>query len=912
MALTPDPEQKAFPEPAAGPRQTGSEQTGREQTAEPEQTAGLEPRAGEYRPGRRRGNQWLRNVQANRIKTRRKGLSLRTQLIALFVILVLMATASLGSIAYRISRSIIEGATVREVGIAANARRQALLGLLGQQRVRAIAVLKTVDVGCEPDETWCLRKILVDFVATEGASAARMVYQGSTPVNVGKGAAALATAPAIGNQIARFGFDRDGQPYYMIQVRSDDAKAVLTIRGNTKVANQIFLDRYGLGQSGETFLLDEHGAFLTPPKYPSQGGETAPLQGSAVKMCLAGMDGETLDQGYRGVPVIRGYRHVPEIGGGCILALIDQAEAFAPTRNLARQVAGVSSVLAAFAIACSLMLAQLFSRPLKRLTGRARLLQKGDFESPVPVEGPAEVRMFAQTFEAMAISLRDSRAALQESTEQIRNILGSISDGFCAFDREWRCTYVNEKATELSRTPREELLGKNVWTLYPGSAGTPVYTELHRAMEERVPVHFEAHHPRFDLWFELDAYPTKDGLAVFGRDVTERKRFNERLQQTQKLESLGVLAGGIAHDFNNLLTGIIGNASIAMDEVPAEGSVRKSLQAVVNAGERAALLTRQLLAYAGKGRFVIEHLDLSVQVREIGHLLAASIPRTVQLKFDLDGHLPSIEGDVAQIQQLTMNLVINAAEAIEENKTETVLITTRLEEVEQAYIDQTVLPAGIAPGRYVTLEVRDAGCGMDEATRSRIFDPFFTTKFTGRGLGLAAAMGIVRGHKGALKVESAPGKGSSFKVLFPPADGEAVAPAPAKRQKSLTGRGTILVIDDEDAVRQTAKSALESYGYSVVVAENGKAGVEAFRKLSGSVFAVLLDMTMPVMSGEEALVHLQSIRQDIRVLLSSGYNESEATRRFNGKGLAGFVQKPYTAAQLAEKIQKVLERPADG
>ena len=864
------------------------------------------------RTGRRRGSRWLRNVQVSRIKRRRKGLSLRTQLIALLVILVLLATASAGAIAYRVSQSIIEGAAVREVGIAANARRQAIIGVLAQQRSRAVALLKTVDVGCEADETWCLRKLLVDFIATEGASAARLVYQGSTPVNVGKGAAALAASPPAGNgQIARFGFDGNGQPYYLIQVRSDDGTALLTIRGDTKVANQIFLDRYGLGQSGETFLLDEHGAFLTPPKYSSANGTTGPLDGKAVEMCLAGMDGESLDQGYRGVPVIRGYRHVPEIGGGCIMALIDQAEAFAPSRSLARQVAGVSSLLAALAIACSLLFAQLFSRPLKRLTGRALSLQRGDFESPVPVEGPAEVRMFAQTFEAMALSLRDSRAALQDSTEQIRNILESISDGFCAFDRQWRCTYVNQKATELSRIPREELLGKNVWTLYPQSAGTFVYTELHRAMEQRAPVHFEAHHTRFDLWFEIDAYPTGDGLAVFGRDVTERKRFNERIQQTQKLESLGVLAGGIAHDFNNLLTGIIGNASIAMDEVAAESPVRKSLDAVVRAGERAAMLTRQLLAYAGKGRFVIEPLDLSRQVREIGRLLSASVPRTVQLKLDLDGHLPLIEGDAAQIQQLIMNLVINAAEAIEENQTQTVVVTTGFQDVEQSYIDQTVPLSGIVPGRYVTLEVRDAGCGMDEATLSRIFDPFFTTKFTGRGLGLAAAMGIIRGHKAALKVESAPGKGSTFKVLFPAAGGSPSAPQPAKRDKSLTGRGTILVIDDEDAVRQTAKSALESYGYSVVVAEDGKAGVEAFRKLSGSVFAVLLDMTMPVMSGEEALVHLRNIRQDIRVLLSSGYNESEATRRFSGKGLAGFVQKPYTAAQLAEKIQKALESAED-
>jgi PAS domain S-box-containing protein len=862
----------------------------------------------EYKAGKRRGSRWLRSVQASRIKVRREGVSLRTQLILMLGVLVLIATASLGSIAYRTSRTLIQQAAVREVGITATVRKQVLIRVLTQQRVRADALLKTADLGCSPDETWCLRKLLVDFVATEGATAARLAYRGERPAMVGKTASSLAReGPPDASQIARFEFDRTGRPYYVLQVMSQDGKAVLTIRGDMQVASQIFLDGYGLGLSGETFLTDDRGFFLTPPKYPGQNGESRPIGGQPMQMCLAGMDGEILAEGYRGVAVIHGFRHVPEIGGGCIMALIDQAEAFAPTKRIAREVAGVSGLLGLLAIVYSLILAQLVSRPMKRLTGRARSLQKGDFDSPVPVEGPAEVRMFARTFEAMALSLKTSRAALHESSEQIRNLLESISDGFAAFDREWRCTYVNDKATELSRIPRAEILGVNVWDLFPDSANTRIYDELRRAMEDGVPVHFEDYYAPFDIWLEVDAYPAKDGLAVFGRDVTERKRINGRLQQTQKLESLGVLAGGIAHDFNNLLTGIMGNASIALDDLPSGIPVRSNLEAVVNASERAAALTRQLLAYAGKGRFVVERLNLSDLVREITSLLQTSIPKTVQLRLETQGGLPCIEGDAAQIQQLIMNLVINAAEAIEEGKTETVRITTRLEQVNQAYIDQMVAPNGISSGRYVTLEVRDAGCGMDAATLSRIFDPFFTTKFTGRGLGLAAVMGIVRGHRGALHVDSAPGRGSSFKVLFPASEGP-----PARRErsttgKSLAGQGTILVIDDEDAVRQTAKSALESYGYNVVVAENGKEGVDLFHELNHKVAAVLLDMTMPVMSGEEALMGLKRVRRGVPVVLSSGYDEAEATRRFTGKGLAGFVQKPYTAAGLAEKMKIVLE-----
>ncbi|HTM88643.1 MAG TPA: response regulator [Terriglobales bacterium] len=828
----------------------------------------------------------------------------------LLSILVLLATASLGSIAYRTSRTIVEQAAIREVGVTATVRKQILLSVLTQQRDRAGALLKTADIGCLHSETWCLRTLLLDFVATEGATAARLVYRERGPVMAGKEASLLPTGPLQdAGQIAHFEFDRKGRPSYLIQVRSQDGNATLTIRGDMQLANQIFLDRYGLGQSGETFLTDQRGYFLTPPKYPGQTGESRPIGGKPMLACLEGMDGEVLGEGYRSVAVIHGFRSVPEIGGGCIMALIDQTEAFAPTKRVAKDVAEVSGILAMMAIVCSLLLAQLVSRPMKRLTGRARSLQRGDFDSPVPVEGPSEVRMFAQTFQAMALSLKTSRAALEEYSEQTRNILESISDGFAAFDRQWRCTYVNDKATELSRISRYEILGRNVWDLFPGSASTSLYAELHRAMEEGVFVHFEERYVPFDLWFEIDAYPTKDGLAIFGRDVTERRRFNDRLQQTQKLESLGVLAGGIAHDFNNLLTGIMGNASIVLDDLPPETPVRENLEAVMKASERAAALTRQLLAYAGKGRFVIEPLNLSELAGEITSLLQTSIPRTVELRLQLQDDLPSIEGDAAQIQQLVMNLVINAAEAVEEGQTETVWIITRLEQISQAYINQMIAPNGTVPGTYVTLEVRDAGCGMDAATLQRIFDPFFTTKFTGRGLGLAAVMGMVRGHKGALHVESTPGKGSSFKVLFPVIGGPASSIAPSTPEMSLAGDESILVVDDEDTVRQTAKSALESYGYKVVVAANGKEGVRLFEELAGEIDAVVLDMTMPVMSGEEALARLKSIRPDIPVVLSSGYEEADATRRFTGKGLAGFIQKPYAAAGLAEKIKIALESP---
>jgi PAS domain S-box-containing protein len=389
-------------------------------------------------------------------------------------------------------------------------------------------------------------------------------------------------------------------------------------------------------------------------------------------------------------------------------------------------------------------------------------------------------------------------------------------------------------------------------------------------------------------------------------DVDDRQRLEEQLRQAQKLESLGVLAGGVAHDFNNLLVGILGNASLALENLSANNPARSMLRDVIAASETASHLTRQLLAYAGKGRFVVEPVDLSDLIRQITTLVQASIPKNVQLRLELQNRLPCVEGDLSQLQQLVMNLVINGAEAIPEGRRGTMTIVTGVEDVDRDYIQSALTSSEINPGQYVTLEVQDSGIGMTEDVISRIFDPFFTTKFTGRGLGLAAVLGIVRGHKGAIKVYSTPGQGTTFRLLFPATD-EAVQPVPDQTsEEERRGSEMVLVIDDESVVRRTAKAMLERYGYTVVLAENGQEGVDLFRVLADKVAVVLLDMTMPVRSGEETFRELKLIRPEVRVILSSGYNEVEAIRRFTGKGLAGFLQKPYSAAALGEKVRVVI------
>jgi PAS domain S-box-containing protein len=395
---------------------------------------------------------------------------------------------------------------------------------------------------------------------------------------------------------------------------------------------------------------------------------------------------------------------------------------------------------------------------------------------------------------------------------------------------------------------------------------------------------------------------SRGGVGVLS-DVTELKRAEARLRDSQKLESLGLLAGGVAHDFNNLLVGVIGNASLAQEMLPPEHEAGELLTGVLKAGEQAAHLTRQMLAYAGKGKFLVEALDISALIPDMSILVRPSIPKRTALQFDLKDDLPPVLADRGQVQQVFMNLVLNAAEAIG-SREGVIAVRTRVENVNARYVRLHPEAAGIQPGKYVCLEVSDTGCGIDEATRARIFDPFFTTKFTGRGLGLAAVAGIVRGHKGAIVVTSAPGQGSCFTVLFPSAARVAGEPAATASEPTPRGVGVVLIVDDEQIVMEMAKKALERQGYQVLVADGGAAAIELLRSRAGDdVALVILDQSMPNMNGEEVLPELRKLRPEVKVAMSSGYSESETMLLIKGQRVSGFIQKPYTAAGLAEKVK---------
>ena len=403
-------------------------------------------------------------------------------------------------------------------------------------------------------------------------------------------------------------------------------------------------------------------------------------------------------------------------------------------------------------------------------------------------------------------------------------------------------------------------------------------------------------------------------------DAVERER-EEALRQAQKLESIGVLAGGIAHDFNNLLTGIMGNAGMARRAVLAGRTEHAAtlIGDVLKASERAADLTRQLLAYAGKGRFLVQPLDLCQLITEVSTLIRSSISKKITLVLDVPEQCSPIEGDRTQLQQLVMNMVINGGEAIGDQAG---TLTVRLREEHFTERRERLRTEGfpIFPGQYIRIDVIDTGAGMDQETRDRIFEPFFTTKFLGRGLGLSAALGIVRGHRGAIGVRSEPGSGTTFTVLLPvmrmphsPERGSEDTGPERERQ----GVGTVLVVDDEPAVRALCEGILAEAGYGVVLAEDGIQAVDQAQAMGERINLVVLDLTMPRMAGAETARELRRILPGVPIVAMSGYGDLEVMERFRGAQIDDYLPKPFSPEQLVAKVggalaDRVAASSADG
>jgi PAS domain S-box-containing protein len=509
---------------------------------------------------------------------------------------------------------------------------------------------------------------------------------------------------------------------------------------------------------------------------------------------------------------------------------------------------------------------------------------------------------------------------LHASEQQVRAILDGVNDAIFIHDADTGDILgVNRKMQEMYGYTIEEISSLTVEDL---SSGVPPYTQVEanawmaKALAGKAPF-FEWHAKKKSgalFWVEITMRCAKIGsykrVLVVVRDISKRKlseaekiNLEQQMQHVQKLESLGILAGGIAHDFNNILMGILGNADLAMMNLSSGSPARQNVKEIQKASVRAAELCRQMLAYSGRGKFLLDHIDISAVVKDMADMLEVSTSKKAILRYHFAENLPLTNADATQLRQVIMNLIINASEAIGD-RSGIISISTGAMGCTRSYFSGTYLDENLPEGLYVYIEVADTGCGMDEDTRNKIFDPFFTTKFTGRGLGLAAALGIVRGHHGAIKVYSEPKRGTTIKILLPTvAESFEGSCLPSDKETTFfKGSGTVLLVDDEETVRSVGKQMLISLGFYVLTASEGFEALKIFRKHHSDIVCVILDLTMPRLDGIDTFREMKLIQSDVLVIMSSGYNEQEVTQRFAGKGLAGFIQKPYTIHNLQDVL----------
>ncbi len=538
-----------------------------------------------------------------------------------------------------------------------------------------------------------------------------------------------------------------------------------------------------------------------------------------------------------------------------------------------------------------------------------------------------------QALEAEVAERKRIETELTESREWYRVLYEAVTDAlyvleFGPDDTPGNFIAVNDVACEMLGYSREELMEMSpvdiaapesdtdpaAITRKLAQGGTLTFDQVHLARDgRRIPV--EIHARSFDLAGKRLVLALVRNISDRKRAEGERLRMERRVQMIQRLESLGIMAGGIAHDFNNILMAVQGNIELAKDDIPPDAFGHKALEEAEKASNRATALVRQMLAYSGKGHFVVSPADVKPLIESFAELLQSAVPPKVTIHCELQAGLPLVTCDETQIQQALVNLVVNAAESYDPEIGGPVTVSSKVRICDEVCLAATFPDAfmGYDPpfmaGRYVAITVADDGCGMDEETRKHLFEPFFSTKFQGRGLGLAAVLGIVRGHKGYIEVDSVPDRGTVFTILLP-----AMAEESSRSERELTaapetasGEGRILVVDDEAPIRSLTRGMLERLGYTVICAADGIEAMDLFTRAEAGIGAVLIDLSMPGMSGVEVLRALRLADPSIPAILTSGYAVDEIQSRYGNEGFNGFLQKPFRMADLGRVMAEVMQ-----
>ncbi len=514
---------------------------------------------------------------------------------------------------------------------------------------------------------------------------------------------------------------------------------------------------------------------------------------------------------------------------------------------------------------------------------------------------------------------------LKASRENFESLFNEISEYVFIFDSQGKIIDCNSIVEKILGQNKKELLNKPVITLHPELFQEEANTLLQEILQNKRDFFNLPIRTAQGELIPVETRITKGqwyGKPVFfaiSRDISTRLKMEQekmeierKLLHSQKMESLGVLAGGIAHDFNNLLTAIIGNLELIQIQGFNAPFAKDMMDQAVQAGRKASDLTRQMLAYSGKGRFIIRPIDINHLIRGISALLKSSINKNAVLHLNLPVNIPPIMADSSQIEQVIMNLILNASEAIGDN-TGIINLITGIEKFSAETLSKSRVPEKLDPGKYLYMNITDSGCGMKPETLDRMFDPFYSTKFTGRGLGLSAVMGIVKSHKGAIFVKSEYGEGTDIKLLFPIFTSEKISlqsPEQLKGPESaeyLNNKGTLLIADDELPVRNLCKNMLEYMGYTLCLACDGREAVEIFKIHQKTIKCALLDLNMPNLDGIATFTELRKIKPDLQIILMSGYHDDEVVRKYSDKHFSGLLQKPFNMNQLKEALERVMK-----
>ncbi|HWR58765.1 MAG TPA: PAS domain S-box protein, partial [Thermodesulfovibrionales bacterium] len=497
---------------------------------------------------------------------------------------------------------------------------------------------------------------------------------------------------------------------------------------------------------------------------------------------------------------------------------------------------------------------------------------------------------------------------LNKSELMLRSLFDNANDGIVIMDRNGIILDVNQKACEIHGFDRDALIGTNIELLEP-EENKQLFRDRRARILSGGSLLFETQHYRRDgsrvsLEISSKAIEVEGNLLIqsFHRDVTDRKRLQEQLFQSQKMESIGVLAGGIAHDFNNILSAILGHAELLHEFSNLDSDGKQKVTIIENSARKAGQMISKLLSFARQGSFESVPLNLNEVIKDTVELIERMMmKRKIDIKIDLDGNILPINGDSNQLEQVIMNLVVNGADAMPDGGL--VTISTGMETFEKDAIPVHPL---LAPGKYVSLKISDTGTGIPDEIKDRIFDPFFTTKKAGKGTGLGLAMvyGIVKEHKGVINLKTQLGKGTTFEIYLPVSDKD-VSITGKPLLYSMAGREKILVIDDENDILSFMKEVLESQGYRVIVTDNPIYALDMFRQISDDIDLVITDIVMPLVNGRDLIKSFKTIKPSVRMIAISGYEIWNIGKK--DKDVDAYIRKPFEGIYLLSVVRRVLD-----